>query len=1050
MGWLEKLLGIKSDTDTPKSVPPGPTAQSSLPAAGTTAPQAKSGESKNKHAGAAQPGSKATPKNVQQALNLIAACKNKRIDTLKLTGLKLTQLPPEISSLTHLKNLHLNDNQLRDDSLSALVALAGLTTLSLDKNKIGSKGADALASLKSLSTLTLRANGLGDEGAQALATLRSLRTLDLHNNNIGDAGAKALAQLTGLRSLILSGNVIGDDGATALSQLTSLKTLSLEDNRLGADGAKALGSLTALTSLNLSGNRVGPQGAEGLSRLTNLSKLFLSRSGIDTLSFTRDMKVLRSVHLHGIRLRSSEPEFWTRQTLDAAYVSDAQIGDVPPELLSKAVGDSCLKRLRAHFAAQAEEENQPKVIIRDVKVMLLGNGRVGKTQMRRRLKGEAFNPKEPATHGVEIISVDLPPAADASPGSESTPLKIWDFGGQDIYLGTHALFLKTRAVFPILWTEKSEENETYELEEQQFRNYPLMEWVHFVLRLAGPNSPLLLVQAQCETPQSRRRPPVPEYLKNAFAFPPIELRYNAEPWQCHERLLADLREATAWLAADGRDAISARWAAVKADIEARAQTEKRITRAAFDKICTARKVNNLQQREVLLGLLNDFGTVFHDPELFPDLILDQNWALRAIYALFDRRAGAYRTLLSGWGRFTRGDLGRLIWDSEEYAVGEQEVFIAMMLACKVAFLLRPATKTDEALYIAPDLLPQRFEVAADIAARFDEEHPDAARDIEFSFAVPSLLRELMVEWGSTAGQHGLYWRDGLWFYDAETKSHALIDVARPEERSWRAIIHILVQTRNGDAVALLERLVARTLEVGVRFGAQVEDEHDTDLRGLPVDDQEVEPENSNQLESRITPAAPPLEQEQCFISYKRGEDDSDASRARAMAFDAVKAQIKTLGLDPYYDVKELRHGESISGFIRSASKSPKFVLIISAGYFGSSFCMEELLRIWRECKTDAETFRERVRTVYLPDAAFMTTEERIQRADQWQGSRNRVEAQIAALHAEQRTVPPLLNDACNTAILLNTEGVEILECIADSICYRVDEIGQLTFQRLVQ
>jgi internalin A len=84
--------------------------------------------------------------------------------------------------------------------------------------------------------------------------------------------------------------------------------------------------------------------------------------------------------------------------------------------------------------------------------MILGNGRVGKTQICRRLRGENFDEAVPSTHGIQVSSLGLAPQASDAP----VTLKIWDFGGQDIYHGTHALFLKSRAVFPLVWTPKLE------------------------------------------------------------------------------------------------------------------------------------------------------------------------------------------------------------------------------------------------------------------------------------------------------------------------------------------------------------------------------------------------------------------------------------------------------------------------------------------------------------------------------------------------------------------------------------------------------------------
>jgi hypothetical protein len=45
---------------------------------------------------------------------------------------------------------------------------------------------------------------------------------------------------------------------------------------------------------------------------------------------------------------------------------------------------------------------------------------------------------------------------------ESVRLNLWNFGGQDIYHGSHALFLHGRAIFLVLWTPALERQTTYQ------------------------------------------------------------------------------------------------------------------------------------------------------------------------------------------------------------------------------------------------------------------------------------------------------------------------------------------------------------------------------------------------------------------------------------------------------------------------------------------------------------------------------------------------------------------------------------------------------------
>ena len=163
--------------------------------------------------------------------------------------------------------------------------------------------------------------------------------------------------------------------------------------------------------------------------------------------------------------------------------------------------------------------------------MILGNGRIGKTQICRRLRGEPFDPEEESTHGIRISAATLPARA---PGESATTLKIWDFGGQDIYLGTHTLFLKSRAIFPVVWTRSSEKREEYEHGGLIFRNYPLGYWVQYVEQMAGTRSPLLLVQNQCDQPADEAlHAPVREAELGRF-----RLSQAADPLQRQDRAAA--------------------------------------------------------------------------------------------------------------------------------------------------------------------------------------------------------------------------------------------------------------------------------------------------------------------------------------------------------------------------------------------------------------------------------------------------------------------------------------------------------------------------------
>jgi internalin A len=164
--------------------------------------------------------------------------------------------------------------------------------------------------------------------------------------------------------------------------------------------------------------------------------------------------------------------------------------------------------VRAHFQDLAEGG----VDSRDIKLMVLGNGRVGKTQLCRRLRDSPYDETIPSTHGVFVNSFPLSRGAAA----DFAKVHLWDFGGQDIYHGTHVLFLRANAIFALVWTPGFESG-MHEHGGLISRNFPLRYWVDYASRLSGRDAAALIVQTRCDSHTDRRTCPVDDaVLRTAF------------------------------------------------------------------------------------------------------------------------------------------------------------------------------------------------------------------------------------------------------------------------------------------------------------------------------------------------------------------------------------------------------------------------------------------------------------------------------------------------------------------------------------------------------
>ena len=99
--------------------------------------------------------------------------------------------------------------------------------------------------------------------------------------------------------------------------------------------------------------------------------------------------------------------------------------------------------VRAYLRAKAAAQ----IILNEAKLILVGEGEVGKSCLLSALRGEEFVEGLPTTHGIEIKEIKV---NDPESKQEIT-LNGWDFGGQRVYRPTHQLFFSSPAVYLVVW-----------------------------------------------------------------------------------------------------------------------------------------------------------------------------------------------------------------------------------------------------------------------------------------------------------------------------------------------------------------------------------------------------------------------------------------------------------------------------------------------------------------------------------------------------------------------------------------------------------------------
>jgi Leucine-rich repeat (LRR) protein len=398
---------------------------------------------------------------------------------LALSGNYLTALPESIGNLTALTNLGLSNNYLTTlpESIGNLTAL---TVLVLWDNRLVALP-ESIGNLTALTDLALGGNYL-TALPESIGNLTTLTNLGLSNNyltalpeSIGDLTAltdlalrendlevlpESIGNLRALTSLDLKGNDLVTLPGT-IGGLTALTVLVLWDNRLTAL-PESIENLTALTNLDLDHNRLAVV-SEALGSLTALTNLDLRDNRLTALPESiGDLTALAELDLNDNRLSALPEQLSAIPGLTRLAIEG---NPLPPEITAaEAVGLDGLKAFLKEVATDG-------VLIHEAKLVLVGEGEVGKSTLLSAMLDEQFDPDRSSTHGIEVKALPL---------SQGTPdecvLNTWDFGGQPTYRPTHQLFFTSPAVYLVVWKPRHGPGPDL-----------VNEWIELVRRRAGDN-----------------------------------------------------------------------------------------------------------------------------------------------------------------------------------------------------------------------------------------------------------------------------------------------------------------------------------------------------------------------------------------------------------------------------------------------------------------------------------------------------------------------------------------------------------------------------------
>jgi internalin A len=891
-----------------------------------------------------------TPEDAyEEALRRIRKAEKTRAVKLNLRELPLHRLPRELGRLTWLQSIDLYMCWLLRGGLSPLASLTHLKSLCLHLCGNLSGDLSPLAGLTSLQSLNLGSCHQLSGDLSPLAGLTSLRSLDLSFCHRLSGDLSPLAGLTSLQSLNLS------------QQPTAITFWS--EFSLYSSDLSPLAGLTSLQSLDLSGCVYLNGDLRPLAGLTSLQSLDLDEC---------------------IEFRKFAPLEPLLPQLQELHLYNCRFDDLPFEICGQESKQNVIGEVRAHFTDLISGQR----IDAEVKVLFLGNGGVGKTQLCRRLCDLEFDLSVPTTHGIQLGEITL----ELECFQEPVRLNLWDFGGQDIYHGSHALFLHGQTIFLLLWTPELERKSTYQEGELFFRHRPLSYWLDYIRAFAGTNASVLIVQSQCDT-RDKRLPHPPATVDDfnssrlAAVSAKTDLGLNLLKATIQEAVGDCFHRRPPLPIGVGRVAVRDRLRQMLKEDQQREPAHRQhrlLKRAEFDRLCT--ETGRVNDSGALLDFLHRNGVVFYRPGLFGDrIILDQNWALEAIYVLFDRKK--ILPLLRGYGRFSQADLERLIWS--DYTVQEQRIFLGMMESCGICFRVRELPN-GEWEYIAPELLPKWSDAQEQLLGRLRDDPPDAEATAKYAFLHEGVLRGYLSKLGEHAKDAAIYWKYGCWFYERKTCSQTLIESIWDDSASEAGAGEIRLRAWGERADNLIEQLLGTLQTLPVGQPPEIKLIHNAKIAINAVasisSHATVAPDTGrlDGLEIPVRHELPPKGTPEIFVSYAWGDDSSEDSRNRAEAVDRLCETLGQHSWNILRDSNVLRSGELILGFMKRIGLADHVIVVLSDKYLRSPYCMTELHYIYQRSLGEKENFLRRIIPLRLNDARFDTWRDRVAYAEHWE------------------------------------------------------------------
>lgn len=658
----------------------------------------------------------------------------------------------EILAVTATKAEAAMDYSLKEEGKGCFYAPDG-EVLSLNLTELNITNFKVSAALSKLQYLDLSDNG-------ALTSLffevglPALKKLDVSDCGkieevVFPAGFDALERIEGRKAL---------KKCTFLGAMPALKYLDLSDNQL--EQLTLEQSFPSLTHLYLNDN---PQ----LTKLTISTKL----ESLDLLHLANNSS-----------LRNLPKSTIQTSPLKTLYANNTTPKNIPDVFLGGGRGVSnSLEGVRDWFKElDAAPSDKNKV----VKLMITGNGGVGKTTLMCALQCSEgcckCEDNHRSTHGIQIGNWK----------TNDIEFNYWDFGGQEIYHGTHRLFMASGAVQLIVFDPENQEKARKSLRvkdrirEDMILNHPI-EYFYETNKSLSRGSQFIFVQNKRALDADKDYEVVKYADQQKCRFIHIDAKSGIDL----SLLKFYLKEEADKLPEYGMEMPSS-WIAVRQFFIEHSDKDhpnpiKIMTKAALKDLFVEKEVNP-KTTDYLFKFLQQGGFIYAHENLGEKIIVDQDWALEAIYKILDRNnEDIYQEMVDYGGKILVRNLFRLFGDS--YKRSEKWLFLEFMKSCGLCFKVSLEEREHQQkqslsdLYVFPEFLPETLSISK---SDWEQKAPTShVYRHQMKWLNYFLIRSFISKLGSKAKFKDI-WRNGINIRTAEGWIKVELDIDTKNILIW--------------------------------------------------------------------------------------------------------------------------------------------------------------------------------------------------------------------------------------------------------------------------